>query len=190
MTTEIGKVYQLKKDRPKEPFMNVRIIENTYPDAILVNIGKDNVMIKESDIDLETELEPDFERFGRVIFEEVNFEYDYFCMAALEELALECNLPIENDFEVSESCVNKPDNLSQDADKPDWEAFGRQIAELALECSDIDGDLAQDICLTHGLLKTVDFDPEKHIGDEYGSEAGDPWLEFNFPHTKNATGDL
>lgn len=56
-------------------------------------------------------------------------------------------------------------------------AFARQIIEYAFDGHDADGGSIQALAVTHGLLREVKYDPEKH-GASLEAEPGDEWFEL------------
>lgn len=66
-------------------------------------------------------------------------------------------------------------------DKPDWEAFGREIMTTWPD-GGIDGFELQDVALKYAVLVPIPggFDPTKHNDDGNGAEPGDDWFTRNY----------
>jgi hypothetical protein len=66
--------------------------------------------------------------------------------------------------------------------KPDFEAFAKDLLSEWPEGHDIDAGDLQEIAIKHGLLYKVDggYDPEKHTDIHCCAEPGDTWYMQSF----------
>lgn len=73
-----------------------------------------------------------------------------------------------------------------EAETGKWEAFGREICQIAFEGGDADGSFIEDVGIKHGVLVKDLFDPEKHT-NVFGAEWIEPGDEFlRFPNSGGA----